>query len=396
MMQNILRCGNAAFPLVATRGFASAAAASATATRRVVKTDPFAPFLAVQKAVVLDGGLSTALPEGSQEHPMWGCQLLFNADGGLDALKAVHRTWLDNGADVIGTLTYKLSADLVDGSRELGMLEAIDAKVGHVPVEALFRRAVGAAVTARDEYVASNPEQFGERKRPRPLVFASIGPAKDATTAFVGATDPNTRSRGDEETVSLKHYYQRQLGHIFQPGADTAADGVAVETLAGSVEALAAAECLLEAMQDEQVPLAPGCALISFCCDSGSRTTSGESLGEVVTELVSRYPTVVSAVGVNCISPAIAQDCVSEIRDALVTAGFSSEISVAVYPNSGEVWDAAQDKRCWHDGGHENEGRMKFITGDDALAYYETGATLIGGCCRVTPEQIGMFKQALS
>jgi len=306
-MRSILRRGHAALPMVSTRGLNSAAAAAAAAaTSPVVKTDPFAPFLAFQKAVVLDGGLSTALPNGAEKHPLWGCQLLFDADGGLDALKAVHRAWLDNGADVIGTLTYKLAADLVDRARELGMLEAIDEKTGHVPVEALFQRAVGMAVTARNEYVASNPKQFGEGKRPRPLVLASIGPAKDATQAFVGATDPNTRSRGDEEAAGLKRYYQTKLSHIFQPGVDAVVDGIAVETLAGSVEAFVAAECLLEAMEDDHVPLSPGCALISFCCDSGSLTTSGESLSKVVTELVSRYPTVVSAVGVNCISPAFA------------------------------------------------------------------------------------------
>merc|ERR1719270_1480678 len=116
------------------------------------------------------------------------------------------------------------------------MLEAIDAKTGHLPVEALFQRAVGTAVTARDEYVASNPEQFGEGKRPRPLVFASVGPAKDATQVFVGATDPNTRSREEEEAACLKSYYQTKLRHIFQPGVGAVVDGIAVETLAGSAE----------------------------------------------------------------------------------------------------------------------------------------------------------------
>lgn len=38
---------------------------------------------------------------------------------------------------------------------------------------------------------------------------------------------------------------------------------------------------------------------------------------------------------------------------------------------------------------------MKYIVGEDALAYRAAGATVVGGCCRVQPNQIKLFRDAL-
>ena len=79
----------------------------------------------------------------------------------------------------------------------------------------------------------------------------------------------------------------------------------------------------------------------------------------------------VIAVGVNCVDPADALTLVQSARSA-------SGKPVVVYPNAGERWDAVA--RRW--------------TGDRAVVaghvdgWLDAGAGLVGGCCRVGPDEI--------
>jgi homocysteine S-methyltransferase len=79
----------------------------------------------------------------------------------------------------------------------------------------------------------------------------------------------------------------------------------------------------------------------------------------------------VIAVGVNCCAP----------EDADTAAAIAARVTgkpVVVYPNSGETWDAGA--RAW-------TGRATFTAGQ-VKGWQQSGARLIGGCCRVGPEAI--------
>ena len=60
---------------------------------------------------------------------------------------------------------------------------------------------------------------------------------------------------------------------------------------------------------------------------------------------------------------------------------FLSATGTATRPNSGEAWDARAQK--W------TPGSQSFDWGKGAKEWRQAGATLIGGCCRTTPELIG-------
>lgn len=106
---------------------------------------PFAPFLASPSGVcVLDGGLTTALPNEAEQHFLWGHQLLFGEDGGLEVLKGVHRAFLDSGADCIGSQTYKLSHEMIFLCGERGMLADLRNSEA-VTTEELYSRAIQTA-----------------------------------------------------------------------------------------------------------------------------------------------------------------------------------------------------------------------------------------------------------
>ena len=85
----------------------------------------------------------------------------------------------------------------------------------------------------------------------------------------------------------------------------------------------------------------------------------------------------VLAVGINCTTPL-------DARDAVPTAGAAFGTSV-VYPNSGQSWNATT--REW-------EGPSAFHA-DDVSAWVLSGARLVGGCCRVGPEDITALRATL-
>ena len=81
------------------------------------------------------------------------------------------------------------------------------------------------------------------------------------------------------------------------------------------------------------------------------------------------------AVGVNCVRP----EDVLPALDALAGTG----LPLVVYPNSGETWDAAAE-------------RWTGSPGWDPAAvpsWVAAGARLVGGCCRVPPEQIAALSR---
>jgi homocysteine S-methyltransferase len=82
----------------------------------------------------------------------------------------------------------------------------------------------------------------------------------------------------------------------------------------------------------------------------------------------------VFAVGVNCTEPADV--------DALVRLAVSIGAKpVVAYPNSGETWDART--RSW-------TGERSY-TPDASAGWIAAGARLVGGCCRVRPEDIAQL-----
>jgi homocysteine S-methyltransferase len=108
-------------------------------------------------------------------------------------------------------------------------------------------------------------------------------------------------------------------------------------------------------------------AWVSVTC-SGRRTRAGESAADAF-DIAAACPAVI-AVGVNCTDPADV--------GALVPLAARSGKPVVIYPNSGESWDAKQ--RRW-------VGPGRFAS-EDVRSWVDAGARLVGGCCRVRPEDI--------
>jgi homocysteine S-methyltransferase len=308
--------------------------------------DPFAPFLRAQGVVVLDGGLATALEALGEDldDPLWSARVLLDAP---EAVRAVHRAYLEAGADCIATVTYQAT---FEGFAARGMSDA--------QAEEAFRGAVALAVDARDAFWR---EPAGRTGRLQPLVAASVGPygayLADGSE-YTGAYDLS-----EDQLLAFHRRRWRLL-------AASPADLLACETIPSLVETRA----LLRLLADTP----DRWAWISFQCRDGAHLADGTPLEQTVRlcDAADR----IAAVGVNCVPP-------SRVPALLARARSATTKTLAAYPNSGEVYDAGEKR--WRAG----------TAWDDPAAaapgWRARGASVLGGCCRTGPETIRRMRRAL-
>jgi len=295
--------------------------------------------------LLLDGGLATQLEAQGADltDRLWSARLLADDPG---AIVAAHRAFFAAGARVAITASYQAS---FEGFAERGLDRA--------QTERLLGRSVVQAAQARDEAITSG-EATG-----RLFVAASVGPY-----GAILADGSEYRGRYGLTVAELAAIHRDRLRVL----AATDADVLAVETIPELEEAVAVAGLLGEL---------PGTAAwISFSCADGGRLRSGAPI-EAAVEAVRDAPGVV-AVGVNCTAPEHVEELIGRIRS-------TTSLPVVAYPNSGEGWDA--QARRWT--GDATRGR---VDRDAAGRWLAAGATLVGGCCRVGPDQVASMGRAVA
>lgn len=308
--------------------------------------NPIQPFLEEQGCLVLDGGLATELEHAGfdLDDPLWSARLLVEAP---EAIARVHREYLSAGADCIITSSYQAT---IPGFMARGATEADAGKT--------IGKAVQIALEVRDAFWAEGSYPPG---RLRPLVAASVGPYG----AYL-ANGAEFTGDYDLDEKGLVEFHRRRWQILARSGADL----LACETIPSFAEARALAELLSET--DDAL------AWFSFSCRNGLDISDGTPIGRCV-EMLAPMPRVV-AVGVNCTAPRYILSLVKEIR-AL------TEKPIVVYPNSGEIYDA--NRKSWS--GTVEPGELAAASG----GWYESGARLLGGCCRTRPEHIRRLRQRL-
>lgn len=294
-----------------------------------------------QGLLILDGGLATELERRGADlrHELWSARMLIE-DPAL--IREVHLDFLRAGADIIATASYQAStagfesAGLDTQTSERAMLSSVDL-----------------ACQAREAFLSEPPA----RDRLQPLIAASIGP-------YGACLADGSEYRGDYslDKVALMDFHRPRMALL----AETQADLFAFETIPSLLEAEALMS-LLDEFEGRE-------AWLSFSCKDERHVSHGEPFAECVV-LAEDHPQIV-AVGVNCTNPAFIPE--------LLRSATSSRLPLVAYPNSGEDWDAARYR--W-----AGKGTEKL----DAAAWVQAGARLVGGCCRVGPEQISAMRQTL-
>ncbi|KAG7262520.1 hypothetical protein CRUP_000011 [Coryphaenoides rupestris] len=301
--------------------------------------------------LVLDGGLATELEAQGvqlQGDPLWSARLLHTNP---QAIRDAHYRFLVSGADVVSTATYQASVE--------GFVNHLD--LSPESARELLMSGVRLAQDAVQKFVASNKDP----ERGRPLVAGSVG----AFGAFLRDGSEYSGAYADNMSIEeLKAWHRPQIECLVSAGADL----VAMETIPSAKEAEALVELLREF---------PGCrAWLAFSCKDGRSLCDGSAFLEAV-RLAQRCAQLV-AVGVNCTSPAL-------VLPLLQSAGQlrSPDRPWVVYPNSGEEWEAAT--------GWKTSGTKASSIAELSQDWMEQGATMIGGCCRISPAHIAALRTLL-
>ncbi|HEX7833991.1 MAG TPA: homocysteine S-methyltransferase [Pseudolysinimonas sp.] len=276
--------------------------------------------------VILDGGLGTLLDARGNDvsSDLWSARILIEDPG---EVRHAHAEFFAAGAQVATTASYQVS---YEGLAAIGRDTA--------ETDDVLLRSVRLAAEARDDAPGGG------------WVAASVGP--------YGATlADGSEYRGDDglTVAKLRAWHRRRLRVL----ADGGPDVIAIET----ITRLAEIEALAAELEGLGAP-----AWISVTVSDGALRT-GESLHEAFS--IATGAEGVVAIGVNCCDA-------SEVSGALAVARDAGELPTLAYPNSGELWDAGQ--RTWI-------GTPE-LPSDLVRAWAAEGTALIGGCCRIGPDEI--------
>ncbi len=287
--------------------------------------------------LVLDGGLSNALEDRGVDlsSDLWTARLLRDEP---EQIVAVHREYFEAGADVATTASYQASVPSL-----------VAAGMDAAEAAGLVRASVRLARRARDEAEPGSSRRL--------LVAASVGPY-----GAVLADGSEYRGNYGLSDGELRDFHGPRLELLAAAGPDL----VAVETIPDVREA----EVLVPLLDEVGLP-----AWFSYAV-AGGRTRAGQSLAEAYAVVAAS--SVVVAAGLNCSAP-------DEVLPAVASAVSATARPAVAYPNKGESWDGAT--RTW-------TGPERF---DATLApgWVDAGAMLVGGCCRVGPDDIRALADAV-
>ena len=305
-----------------------------------------------QKILVLDGAMGTMLQRYKFEEEDYRGERFKNWESPLKgnndllsltqphAIEAVHRKYLEAGADIIETNTFSATT-----------IAMADYHMEDLVYELNFESAKIARKVC-DEFTAKNPE------KPR-FVAGSVGPTNKTASLSPDVNDPGFRAITFDE---LRIAYKQQCEALLDGGADL----LLVETIFDTLNAKAALFAIDEIQEERNIKIP---VMVSgTITDASGRTLSGQTAEAF---LISVSHLNLLSVGFNCALGA------KQLTPYLETISNQSEFYISAYPNAG-LPNAF---------GHYDES-PEFMA-EQIREYAEKGLiNIIGGCCGTTPEHI--------
>jgi homocysteine S-methyltransferase len=295
----------------------------------MLSTQELAGLLANGKSLIIDGALATELETRGHDlsHALWSGKTLLEDP---DCIRQIHYDYFVAGADVGITASYQASICGLQQHLSLSETEAKDL------VKLSATLAQQARQQAYDSGVPSTRKLF---------VAGSVGPYGDYTCS------------ADE----FKDFHRPRIAALLEAGVDL----LGLETIPSFNEMRA----LLDLLQTE---FPSSTAWLGITLKDASHLSDGTPLSEVLA-LVSQYKDQVLSFGINCVPPGLATESLREISKL-------TTLPLLCYPNSGETY--VPGEHAWT--GDKSGQQMR----ESALQFRAAGASLIGGCCRTTPEDI--------
>jgi 5-methyltetrahydrofolate--homocysteine methyltransferase len=316
--------------------------------------------LLTRRILILDGAMGTMIQrERLDEQGFRGARFArhpHDVKGNNDLLAltrpavigAIHRQYLEAGADIIETNTFNSNAV---SQADYG-LESL-----------VYELNVGAAKLARaaaDEWTVRTPD------RPR-FVAGAIGPTSRTLSISPDVNNPAFRAITFD---GLKAAFAEQVRGLIDGGVDL----LLVETIFDTLNAKAAIVAIQEVQQAKGVELP---LMISVTItDRSGRTLSGQTLDAFYLSIEHARPW---SVGINCALGA------RDMRPYLADLARQADCWVSAYPNAGLPNAFGQ-----YD---EQPPETASLLRDFATSGF---ANILGGCCGTTPEHIRAIAAAVA
>ena len=312
-----------------------------------------------QRIVVLDGAMGTMIQRyGLSEADFRGAEfahIVGKLEGNNDLLvlsrpdviSAIHRQYLEAGADIIETCTF--NSQRISQS-EYGTEEY---------VKRVNLAAAQLARTEADRMTVITPD------RPR-FVAGSVGPTGKTLSMSPDVDNPAYR---EVDFDTMQQAYVEQISALVEGGVDLLLVETVFDTL-NAKAALSAAEIVFEKV-DKRLPI----VLSITVADAAGRTLSGQTL-EAVVASVAHFDMM--AIGLNCsFGAAQMEPFLRELSDI-------TDCYISAYPNAG-LPDAMG---CY--------SQTPQMMADDIARFARRGiVNIVGGCCGSTPDHIRAIAEAV-
>ncbi len=312
-----------------------------------------------ERILVLDGAMGTAiqalqLTEAEFRGPRfadWPSDLKGNNDllvlTAPARIAAIHRSFLDAGADIISTNTFNATAPSMG---DYGMQDL----VGEINE--------AAAQLARD--VA---DDVSVRTGQRRFVAGVLGPTNRTASISPDVNDPGRRNIDFDALVAT---YNDALRGLVAGGVDL----VMVETIFDTLNAKAAIYAILKYLDEQDIDLP--IMISGTITDASGRTLSGQTTRAFWNSIRHARPLLV---GLNCALGA------EDLRPYLTELSECADTHVSVHPNAGLPNEFGE-----YD---DTPAHMARILGEFAGAGL---VNMVGGCCGTTPAHIAAIRNAVA
>jgi len=260
-----------------------------------------------------------------------------------DIIEAIHKRYLDVGADIIETNTFNANAisledyDMADLTKEINIAAAQIAK------------------KIAEEYTKANPD------KPR-FVAGSIGPTNKTASMSPRVEDPMYRAVTFDD---MHRIYKEQIEGLIDGGVDA----LLIETIFDTLNAKAALFAAEEVRKERNIHIP---IMISVTLsDKGGRTLSGQTVGAFLAS-VSHIDFL--SIGLNCSFGA------SDMKPFLKELGKMAPSYISAYPNAGLPNQFG-----------EYDETPEIMAGQLKEYINEGLVNILGGCCGTTPEHIAQY-----
>ncbi|AWO01657.1 5-methyltetrahydrofolate--homocysteine methyltransferase [Chitinophaga alhagiae] len=258
-----------------------------------------------------------------------------------DIIEAIHREYLEAGADIIETNTF---SSTVIAQADYDMQELANE---------MNTASVKIACKAADDYTRRNPE------KPR-FVAGAIGPLNKTLSISPDVNNPGFRSVTFDEVVAA---YYDQVKALAEAGADI----LLIETIFDTLNCKGAIFAIKKYFRDTGKPELP--VMISgTITDASGRTLSGQTLEAFYISVMHAKP---FSIGLNCALGG------NQMRPYIEELSQIANCYVSCYPNAGLPNTFGEYDEQPHETAHilEDFAREGFVN-------------IVGGCCGTTPDHI--------